>query len=135
VSKISYLTKYGPKALANGYEIIPIKPGTKRPPFDGWEDIRADERQLDRWIANGRDKHGVGILARRTPLVDIDCHDPGIVEKMIAFTEDLLGPTAWRGRGCAGRLRRGPPEPPPGTRQALRQARSTCRPARQSDRV
>jgi hypothetical protein len=92
----AYLSKYGPLALANGYEIIPIKPGTKRPPFDGWEDIRATKKQLGRWIDNGRSKHGVGVLTRLTPLVDIDCRDPDIVEKMIAFTEELLGESLQR---------------------------------------
>src|SRR5690349_10846237 len=92
----AYLSKFGPKALANGYEIIPIKPGTKRPPFDGWEDIRCSKKQLARWIDNGRGKHGVGILTRLTPLVDIDCRDKKIVAKMIAFTEELLGETLLR---------------------------------------
>lgn len=92
----AYLEKYGPLALANGYEIIPIKPGTKRPPFDGWEDIRATKKQLARWLDNGRGKHGVGILTRLTPLVDIDCRDADIVKAMVAFTEDLLGETAQR---------------------------------------
>jgi hypothetical protein len=91
----AYLEKYGPLALRNGYEIIPIKPGTKRPPFDGWEDIRATKKQLDRWIES-RAKHGVGILTRLTPLVDIDCRDPEIVKQMIAFTESLLGDTLQR---------------------------------------
>lgn len=92
----AYLEKYGPLALANGYEIIPIKPGTKRPPFDKWESVRATKKQVERWIDNGRSKHGVGILTRMTPLVDIDCRDPAIVKKMIRFTEGLLGETAQR---------------------------------------
>lgn len=91
-----YLKKYGPKALDNGYQIIPIKPGTKRPPFDQWEDIRADKRTLARWLENGRGDHGVGILACKTPLVDIDCRDRQIVRQMIAFTEKLCGATLQR---------------------------------------
>jgi hypothetical protein len=91
-----YLAKYGPLALSNGYEIIPIKPGTKRPPFDKWEDIRANADKLARWIGAGRGDNGVGILARKTPLVDIDCRDPEIVSKMIDFTEELLGETLQR---------------------------------------
>lgn len=91
-----YLAKYGPLSLANGYEIIPIKPGTKRPPFDEWEDIRANEKQLQRWLDHGRERNGVGILTRKTPLVDIDCRDPRIVKKMIRFTEELLGETLQR---------------------------------------
>lgn len=92
----AYLKKYGPLALANGYEIIPIKPGTKRPPFDEWEEIRATNRTVKRWIENGRGSHGVGILARKTPMVDIDCRDGEIVEQMIRFTEDLCGETIRR---------------------------------------
>ncbi|HLP69140.1 MAG TPA: DUF5906 domain-containing protein, partial [Rhizobium sp.] len=91
-----YLEKYGPLALENGYEIIPIKPGTKRPPFDKWEEIRANQSKLDRWLDHGRGDHGVGILARKTPMVDIDCRDEKIVRKMIDFTQDLLGDTLQR---------------------------------------
>jgi hypothetical protein len=92
----AYLEKYGPLALANGYEIIPIKPGTKRPPFDEWEDIRATPKKLKAWLDRGRANNGVGILTRKTPLVDIDCRDPEIVAKMVAFTEELLGETFQR---------------------------------------
>lgn len=92
----AYLKKYGASTLENGFEIIPIKPGTKRPPFDKWEDIRADKRKLGRWLENGRGKHGVGILARKTPMVDIDCRDPAIVRKMIRFTQALCGATLQR---------------------------------------
>jgi hypothetical protein len=93
---VAYLEKYGPLALVNGYEIIPIKPGTKRPPFDNWEDIRATNKKLARWIENGRGEHGVGILTRKTPLVDIDCRDRDIVAKMVEFTEELCGETLQR---------------------------------------
>lgn len=92
----AYLAKYGPLSLAKGFEIIPIKPGTKRPPFDGWEDIRATPKKLAGWLDHGRERNGVGILSRKTPLVDIDCRDPKIVEQMIAFTEELLGETLQR---------------------------------------
>lgn len=91
-----YLAKYGALTIDNGFEIVPIKPGTKRPPFDKWEDIRATKKKLDRWLENGRRHHGVGILARKTPLVDIDCRDPRIVQKMVRFTEELCGATLQR---------------------------------------
>ena len=91
-----YLEKYGPATLANGFEIIPIKPGTKRPPFDKWEDIRANKAKLARWIEAGRGDHGVGILARLTPMVDIDCRDQDIVAHMIRYTERLCGETLQR---------------------------------------
>lgn len=91
-----YLAKYGPLVLGNGFEIIPIKPGTKRPPFDKWESIRCTPKKLQAWIDNGRDTHGVAILARKTPMVDIDCHDQSIVDQMVEFTESLLGETLQR---------------------------------------
>lgn len=91
-----YLEKYGESVLANGFEIIPIKPGTKRPPFDKWEEIRATPKKLDRWLDHGRGAHGIGILARKTPLVDIDCRDPEIVKAMVRFTQKLLGKTLQR---------------------------------------
>lgn len=92
----AYLEKYGPRVLANGYEIVPIQPGTKRPPFKNWEDVRATTKKLDRWLDHGRADHGVGILTRKTPLVDIDCRDPRIVKKMIRFVEQLIGESVQR---------------------------------------
>jgi hypothetical protein len=96
VASPRYLAKYGAAVIGNGYEIIPIKPGTKRPPFDEWEKIRADAKQLKRWLDHGRESNGIGILSRKTPMVDIDCRDPAIVKAMVSYTTKLLGPTLQR---------------------------------------
>lgn len=93
---VKYLAKYGLNVLGNGFEIIPIKPGTKRPPFNNWEALRATPKKLEQWIEAGRGEHGLGILTRMTPLVDIDCFDRDIVARLIEFTESLCGATLQR---------------------------------------
>lgn len=90
-----YLAKYGAQVLANGYEIIPIKRGTKRPPVDGWQKFRANEALLAKWIAGKvegiRGNEGLGILTRLTPLVDLDIPDETISRKMERFVQENFG--------------------------------------------
>lgn len=91
-----YLETFGERCLRNAYEIIPIKPGTKRPPFDKWADIRSTKKLLNGWLENGQAAAGIGFLTRMTPLVDIDSHDPDIVKRMIRRAEQICGKTLIR---------------------------------------
>ena len=77
-----FLGEHGFALIEHGYDIIPIKRGTKRPGFDGWEKVRADGAQLRKWLQNGHAKDGVGILTRRTPGVDIDVRDEAMAKAM-----------------------------------------------------
>lgn len=91
-----YLADYGARVLDRGYEIIPIRPGTKRPPGDNWQKIRADKARLKKWIDGGRGHFGVGILTRKTPLVDIDVPDARISAHMVSFVQERFGPAPIR---------------------------------------
>lgn len=87
----AYLGKYGPLAIDHGYEIVAIRPGTKRPFGDEWETKVVDKRGCQ-----ARPKFGCGIKTRLTPAVDIDVFADDLVAHMIAFTEELVGPTLER---------------------------------------
>jgi hypothetical protein len=78
----SFLAKHGAALIEHGYDIIPIKRGTKSPGYDGWQNTRADSSQLRQWLANGHAKDGVGILTRNTPGVDIDVRDEAMAKAM-----------------------------------------------------
>ncbi len=100
-----FLEKYGARLIRNGYEIIPIRRGSKAPPFDGWSYVRADADELEMWLS-GRfrertkkgdltgkiiqmpalAKAGVGILSRVTSAADLDIRD----EKMALAMEDFV---------------------------------------------
>lgn len=81
-----FLAQYGADLIDAGYDIIPIKRGQKRPPFTGWEKIRADQRQLDDWLEDGYGGHGVGLIAANTPGVDIDVYD----EELSRYMEEWV---------------------------------------------
>jgi len=95
-----YLAKYGRDVISNGYLIVPIVRGSKAPglayPAKKWSGVAADSARLDTWIDKGFGSNGIGILAKRTPGVDIDCQDEDVVAHMHAFVTDRLGSTIER---------------------------------------
>jgi hypothetical protein len=92
----AYLKKYGQLTLDQGYDIVFIRPGEKRPFGKEWEKTKHGPKRLAAALAAGREDFGVGIKTKLTPLVDIDCYDPEIVDHMIAFTEETVGPSLQR---------------------------------------
>lgn len=83
-----FLARYGADLIDAGYDIIPIKRGTKIPPFLGWEKIRATKRTLNEWLDDGFGKHGVGLIAANTPGVDIDVLDEELARYMEEWVHD-----------------------------------------------
>lgn len=90
---VLYLKRYGMKVLDNGYEVVPITPGTKFPNFDyshkKLPTIR--KKHVKGWLANGHARDGIGIRTRHTPMCDIDCLDKGAREATVAFVEETIG--------------------------------------------
>lgn len=95
-----YLEKYGADVIANGYLIIPIVRGSKAPglgyPAKKWSGVTADADRLGKWVAEGWGGNGIGILAKRTPGVDVDCQDEEVVRQMHEFVTRRLGQTIER---------------------------------------
>jgi hypothetical protein len=91
-----FLEQYGDQIARNGWEVIPIRPGTKRPYGDEWQKHDPTPAGVAEWVKKGKGAFGIGIMARHAPAVDIDCHDADIVRQMIDFTEALVGPTLHR---------------------------------------
>jgi hypothetical protein len=91
-----YLSKFGEAVLNNGYSIVFIRPGEKRPFGKDWESKKLGPKALASFIDQGRGDFGLGIKSARTPGVDIDCYDEDIVNKMRDFTVGLLGETIER---------------------------------------
>lgn len=91
-----YLKKYGQATLDSGYSICFIRPGEKRPYGAEWESNVHGPKAVAAAIRKGRANFGIGIKAKTTPGVDIDCYDSDLVEHMKAFTVELLGETIER---------------------------------------
>ena len=62
--------------LENGYNVIPILPGSKRPypHIKGWQSIEANKSTVKRWIAEGCGEGGIGITTKFTPAIRSEEH-------------------------------------------------------------
>ena len=64
-----------PRLLENGYEAIPIIPGTKRPPIGKWTEINFLETSVVGDYALKFPKYGVGVKTGELVVVDLDMPD------------------------------------------------------------
>ena len=93
-----YAQKYGDQALRlldNGYEPIPIMPGSKRPAAKRWTTVEIDLAQIERWSAEFADC-GIGLRTGHLVAIDIDILDPDIAWQAGQTVEQRLGATLMR---------------------------------------
>jgi len=86
-----YLARYGGRLIDAGYQIIPIRRGSKAPPFDDWQKTRATKKQLNDWLDGQYKRSGVGLLTRNTPAVDLDILDEPTALHMERFVQAHFG--------------------------------------------
>lgn len=89
--KGGYFAEHGKDILENGYNVIPIKAGAKRPYFDDWQKLEADERMIRGWLFDGYGLGGVGINTRVTPAVDVDVKDEDLAQAISDWTLENIG--------------------------------------------
>lgn len=101
----SFLAQHGATLVANGYSIIPIKPGDKAPgKWDalagrwadlwGWQQFcerMPTEIEMDSW--QSWPDAGTGLPAGAIVGMDIDVEDEQLAHRIDAMTRDLLGDT------------------------------------------
>ena len=85
------LASAGAQLIENGYRIIPIEPGTKRPNLPGWPSIKATAETLAQWKAEGRGNWGIGILGEETPGVDLDISDKQVLDNVLNWCRKNIG--------------------------------------------
>lgn len=79
-----------------GYKVIPIPHGLKRPVEDDWDTFDASEADIKRWGA-GRYKRGnIGVLCEHTPAVDLDIYDAQLAQEMEDWLLREFGETCVR---------------------------------------
>lgn len=90
-----HFSEHGRRLLANGYLILPIKPGEKRPAIQSWQKARIGDSDLGYYP-----HHGVGVLCGQGPNpvvgIDIDISHPAIGPAIIEWCHRVLGCTAER---------------------------------------
>jgi hypothetical protein len=79
----------------NGYEPLPILPGTKRPAPVRWSSVAIDDAQIADWAAQ-HSTSGVGLRTGALVAIDIDVEDPDLAHVVSALVEDQLGRTLIR---------------------------------------
>lgn len=84
-------TQYGRMLIQQGYAIIPIALGTKGPRLPGWQENYASTEETYAEMAGEHPNHGIGVITKKNPAVDIDCLDGQIVAKMIAWCQQHIG--------------------------------------------
>ncbi len=91
----SEFQSHGRALLANGYLIIPIKPGHKRPALDQWQSARLGASDLTRFPGCG-----VGVLCGQGawPIagIDVDTTNAALAERFTAWCREHLGATCER---------------------------------------
>lgn len=99
-----FLADKGLRILRNGYNVIPIKPGEKRPGIREWQKVETKPADLRRWLRNGHAQSGVGITTGSVVFIDLDIYDPDIAMQMqdwihfeIDFTPVRIGNAPKRG--------------------------------------
>lgn len=86
-----FLARHGAALIDAGYTIVPIKPGSKATGTDEWEKLRLTKLELGKLVANGYAKHGVGILTKYTPGVDLDIRDEELSMQMEIWCRENIG--------------------------------------------
>jgi hypothetical protein len=81
--------------LENGYEPLPIKPGTKKPAPKRWTSVMLDEVQVAAWQRQ-YPGHGIGLRTGRLVGIDIDISDPDIAHILEVLAKQRLGDTICR---------------------------------------
>lgn len=91
----AYFQKQGRALLGNGYLIIPIKPGEKRPALSNWQTARLGASTLSSYP-----EHGVGVLcgqgAHPIAAIDIDTTNEALAHRFVRWCTDNLGATCER---------------------------------------
>ena len=100
----SFMDRFGARLIANGYPIIPIQPGTKKPGCHrggGWRDYpdwtrhaarATTELELAQW--RGWPDAGIGIVGGAVAAVDIDIADDAeLAHRIERLARERLGDT------------------------------------------
>lgn len=84
--------RVGKAVVSNGYDIVPIKAGSKRPTVPNWNATDFNQSPETR-KATGC---GLGVKTKFTPAVDIDVLDKEVTEALTALLDEVIGETPYR---------------------------------------
>ena len=71
----------------NGYNIIPVVKGTKRPALTNWSRIKSTPDLIESWDADA----SIGITTGDVVAIDIDCYDKHVTNAIVKFCDQHIG--------------------------------------------
>ena len=90
-----FMGELGLKLNENGYNIIPVSKGTKRPALANWPKIKSTPELIESWDADA----SIGITTGEVVAIDIDCYDKHVTNAIVRYCNQNIG----RGLGRIGR--------------------------------
>lgn len=87
-----FFAQHGERLIDNGYPIIPILPGLKRPRYDGWQTQPLLTKDQARAMGlNGSSYDGVGVQTAYAPAIDIDIYDEATANIISDWVDQHIG--------------------------------------------
>jgi hypothetical protein len=99
-----YMEEFGVDIAKNGYEVIPIIPGEKRPAGKNWQKLAGTVEGVHDYIADGKGGHGIGIKSRLVPAIDIDLRDEDMIARVQEIILKVVGDTPLKRIGFAPKV-------------------------------
>lgn len=99
-----YMEEFGVQIAENGYEVIPIIPGEKRPAGRNWQKLAGTVEGVHDYLADGKGDHGIGIKSRKCPSIDIDILDAKVNDEVQQIVLDVVGDTPLKRIGKAPKV-------------------------------
>lgn len=96
-----YLEKYGTIIANNGYEVIPIVPGEKRPFGERWQKYDGSAEGVTDHVTAGRGAYGCGIKTKHAPAIDLDILDIAVLDELKDMVREIVGESPLKRIGFA----------------------------------
>ena len=90
-----FMGDFGPMLNENGYNILPVVKGTKRPALANWSRIKSTPELIESWDADA----SIGITTGDVIAIDIDCYDKHVTNAIVKYCNKHIG----KGLGRIGR--------------------------------
>jgi len=71
----------------NGYNIIPVAKGTKRPALSNWSRIKSTPELIESWDADA----SIGITTGEVVAIDIDCYEKHVTNAIVKYCDKHIG--------------------------------------------
>ena len=83
----NFMGDFGPMLNDNGYNIIPVAKGTKRPALSNWSRIKSTQELIQSWDADS----SIGITTGEVVAIDIDCYDKHVTNAIVKYCNQNIG--------------------------------------------